>query len=257
MSARAEESPASWRLSTGVNYSRGDYANAIETEVVSVPVSLKLTNGGFSIRASVPWLHVSGPGAVIEGIGGSGVSIGGGAGGSGATTGGVQGDVADRGVSGLGDLGVALGYTIDLGGDAYVDVTARVKLPTASRRKGLGTGETDVTLGAELAKYFGAVGIYGGARRKFAGDSATFPVRNTWSATGGISLDASDTVTLGVDYDWLQSSFRGRQSINEVTAWSNVRLSDRVRLNIYGTTGLNANSVDFAGGLSVSYRFGR
>ena len=46
-------------------------------------------------------------------------------------------------------MSVTLGYSFDFGHDLYLDATGRVKLPTASRSKRLGTGKVDVTLGAD------------------------------------------------------------------------------------------------------------
>jgi hypothetical protein len=43
--------------------------------------------------------------------------------------------------------------------------------------------------------------------------------------------------------------------ISEITGWSNIYLGDRLRLQVYGTTGFNDNSVDIAAGVGLSWRF--
>jgi hypothetical protein len=72
------------RLSTGINFSRGDYGDPLDTTVISAPVGLKYTRGNFSVRVSVPFVSIDGPGSLIDtpqgrdaGFGGSDSSGGG------------------------------------------------------------------------------------------------------------------------------------------------------------------------------------
>lgn len=252
------------RVSSGVSYSSGKYGDPVATEVLSAPISVKVVRGPLSIRVSIPYVQLRGPGSLIDtpvgGIpaGGSGGSGGSGSGGSGSGNG-NGGEVtpggASRRVSGFGDTNVALTYSFELGRTAWFDTSAKVKIPTASTSKGLGTGRVDVTLQGEFAKEIGKLGLYAGGRRKFAGSSAQFPVRDTWGAGGGINYRVAGTASVGLDYDWQQSSFAGNGAISEITAWTSFRLAKRVRLYVYGSTGTNSNSVDAAGGLTVTYRF--
>jgi hypothetical protein len=281
------------RVSTGSSYSTGKYGDTRATEVISAPVSAKFVRGPLSVRVSVPFVHLRGPGRLIDtplggasdggsgggsgssnsGPGSSSSGSGGGSGssgrgggsgsGSGSSAGsgsGSGGNVinpggTNRSVSGLGDMSVAIAYSLDLGSDAWFDTTAKVKIPSASVRKGLGTGKTDVTLQGELGKDFGPIGVYASGRRKFAGSSTASPLRDTWGAGGGTSYKISDGAAIGLDYDWQQASFRGGTPSSEVTAWSSLRLAKRLSLYVYGSAGTNRGSADAAGGLSLSYRF--
>ncbi|MGC1468719.1 MAG: hypothetical protein WA793_04985, partial [Sphingorhabdus sp.] len=76
----------------------------------------------------------------------------------------------------------------------------------------------------------------------------------TWGAGAGASVRAGNGVTVGADYDWQQSSIVGNQASSEVTGWASFRLAKGFNMSIFGSTGLNSNSTDFAGGLSLSIR---
>ena len=58
--------PGTWRISAGVNYSQGDYGDVQDTKVVSAPVAVKYKRGGFSLRVSVPYVHIDGPGSLLD-----------------------------------------------------------------------------------------------------------------------------------------------------------------------------------------------
>jgi hypothetical protein len=323
----AQEDPGVWRLSTGVNYSEGDYGDVEDTKVVSVPVAVKYKRGGFSVRVSVPYVHVDGPGSLLDtpqgndagfgdddddfddssgsgssgsgssgsgsgssgsgssgsgnsgsgssnsgsgssgsGSGGSGSNSGSGSSGSGSTgsgsgsggtsTGGnvvpVPGASSSRG--GLGDVSVTLGYSLPLGEATFFDLSSRVKLPTASTAKRLGTGKVDVTFGGNLVQEFGDLSLSAGARYRLLGKPAGSTLRNTWGAGAGMSYRLPGGTIVGADYDWRESARIGRGSSSEVTGWVNFGLTRKVRMQLFASTGLNERSTNFAGGLSLSVR---
>jgi hypothetical protein len=180
-------SKESWRLSTGINYSTGNYGELTDTKVIYAPVSLKYKKGNFSVRVSVPFVHVDGPGSLIQTPEGSGGGSGSGSGGrtdnsgpgsansgsgsSGSGSGSVQVDsTAPVPVSskrnGFGDVVVAATYSFDLGSGFYLDASGKVKIPTASTAKRLGTGEVDITPALDLVKEIGPATFYVHGRRK-------------------------------------------------------------------------------------------
>ncbi len=270
-------SPGNFRIGTGFGYSRGDYGDVSDTDVFSVPVSLTYTQGPLKIRVSVPWVRIDGPGSLLTTPQGSG-----GSGNSGSSGGEIEveddedededdddaliggGDDAAAAAaaalplrqqrSGIGDLAVAMTYSFDLGSDFYFEPTARVKLPTASRRKRLGTGKVDLTVSSDLVKELGDATFYVHGRRKFTGKPAGSSIRSVWGAGAGASLMVKDGLAIGADYDWQQASFKGEQSISELTGWLNARLAPGFSLTVYGGTGLNASSADLIAGLGLSLR---
>lgn len=157
--------------------------------------------------------------------------------------------------SGLGDVNIFASYSFDLGGGTYLDPSVKLKLPTASRADRLGTGEIDVTTALDLVHEFGPVTAYVHGRRKFAGKPVGSSVRSTWGAGGGLSVRAGNGVSLGADYDWQQSAFALRPASSEASAWANFRLARGISMTAYAGTGLNANSADVFGGLTLGLRF--
>lgn len=155
----------------------------------------------------------------------------------------------------MGDASATLSYTLDLGQGLYLDVAGKLKIPTASRSKRLGTGKVDFTASADLGKDVGAASFYLSGRRKFAGKPTGSSIRSVWGAGGGASLRVSRGVTLGGDYDWQQSSFAGGQSSSEVTGWAYFRINRTLGLTTYLGMGLNSASARVLGGATLTFRF--
>lgn len=308
--AQQADEPAadSLRVSVGATYADGRYGQTARTEIATVPVSVKYTHSRFSVKVTTAYVHLRGPGTLLDGTGsgasgsgssggsGSGVasepeietepgddSAGGGAGsggdtgsgsgenegegggtgtgtgsgtgsGNGAGTGGPLVPLSRRNRGGLGDTTVTLAYSLPLGNHFAFEPRSRFKLPTASARKGIGTGKVDVTLAADLVGAFGRTTLYASARRRFLGRTARFPVRDGWGFGAGASHVLGPVLTLGADYDWLQSATPGRGPISEGTVWISARLSRQLRLQAYGGTGFSSRSADTIGGLTLVWR---
>lgn len=283
------------RVSVGATYAEGRYGQPARSEIATVPVSVKYTRGRFSVKVTVPYVHIRGPGTLLDGTGsgasGSGNS-GSGSGGSevseqeketetgGTGTGGDAGSGSDNGEddgtgagmgtgtggtagvppvpmrsrSGLGDTTVTLAYALPLSEQLSLESRGRIKVPTASTRKAIGTGQVDVTLAADLVGTFGPATVYAGGRRRFLGRSTRFPVRDGWGFGGGASYQIAAAFTVGADYDWLESATPGRSPISEASVWISARLSRKVRLQAYGGTGFSSRSADALGGLTLVWR---
>lgn len=255
-----------WTLSTGATYSSGDYGDLTDTKVFAVPFSLTVRNGNWKFRASIPWVSISGPALLIQTPGGSGSGGGGPGGGPGPSAGDAVGD--DNGGSGgggshdhtgrrsgIGDVNLAATYDLDLGHDFYVEPGVKLKVPTASRRKRIGTGKADVTVSSDLVKDIGPWTFYAGARRRFVGQATGFNLRSTWGAGAGASFRATRRVLVGADYDWQQSAVQGRGPSSELSGWASMPLVSRARLTLSATKGFTRNSARYAAAAIVSYRF--
>ena len=228
------------QVGAGVDYSSGDYGDVADTEILALPVSVKYNTGNFYVRASLPYVHVKGPGSVVPGDGG-------------AVPGGPSGAVRSR--SGIGDLSLSAGYTLPLAERTYLDLTARVKVPTASEAKGLGTGTTDITAEAALTQQLGQLSLSARGGRRFNGSSTLFPLRDVWQAGAGAYYQTGN-LTLGLDYDWREGSLSTAADRSEMTGSATFKLSRQVRVQAYGYTGFTNGSPDAGGGLQLFYRFG-
>lgn len=228
------------QVSTGFDYSSGDYGDTVDTDFLAIPVTLKYQADNWYVKTSISYLDVEGPDGVIPGDGG-GVNNPGGA-------------VSSR--SGIGDLWVTAGYSLGIGDSTWFDAVGKVKLPTASEAKSLGTGTTDYVAQGELFHSFGDVSVsaYGG--RRFNGSSDLFDLRDAWLGGAGVYVNA-DRVMLGLDYDYRQGSTETSSDISEITGSVTYKLSDALRLQGYGYTGLSDGSPDLGGGLQILFRFGQ
>ncbi|WP_225009017.1 hypothetical protein [Novosphingobium percolationis] len=354
--AQEEGPPAatSIKVSAGVNYSEGHYGRSARTRVLTAPITVRVTRGRFSLRISVPFVSIDGPGTLLDGArsstsgstgatsggdvsgsddaasgsgdaisddngaiddnggssggsddggsggGGSGGSddgsgsggSGGGSGSGGGDDGGSSGSGSGSGSggsggsgsddpggpprieptypapplaaapapassgqrSGLGDITVTLAYAADPLPWLTLQASGRVKLPTASRSRGIGTGKVDTTLAAEAIARFGAASVHAGARRRFLGRPVGWTIRDGWGVGAGASYALGKGVSFGVDYDWLQSATPGRAPLSEATGWISLPLDQRLRLQAYAGTGFSSRSSALLAGLSVSLR---
>lgn len=261
--ADTAENDTAVTVSVGTNYTTGDYGDPQKTNILSVPVSVRLRTGNFSLRASIPWIRLDGPGQLIDSGFDDGGGSGRGRGRSGSNSGSGSGiDIDDDGnplnngvTSGLGDLTIAATYELELASNVWLDANARVKVPTASVADRLGTGEVDVTVGGDLVTEIGDVTLYAGGRRRFVGNSATTTYRDVWGAGAGLSVQAADGVTVGADVDWQQSAVIGNGVSSDISGWASFRLVGPLRLKLFAGTGLSTNSHAFTGGASLTYRF--
>ena len=238
--AAAQTSETAVRLSTGLEYSSGDYGGTETIEDLYVPVIGSVTYGRISFQLTLPYLSVTGPaGTTITEPGGEPVS------GSGATT----------TESGLGDIiaGATL-YDIFCSSDYGIalDLTGKIKFGTADEEKGLGTGEPDYTLRADLYKFFEQFTLIGSAGYKFRGDPAGYDLENVLIGSIGGAFSFNDDARLGITYDYRESALIDGDAVSEVSAFLSRNLNDSWRLQFYAFTGFSDSSPDWGGGVLVS-----
>jgi hypothetical protein len=223
------------QFGVGADYSSGDYATTPDTDILALPVSFKLKQGDFIVRAALPYLRVDGP--AIPGDGGA-----------------LPGATSST-RSGFGDLALAAGYSFALADTTFFYVTGKVKLPTASQAKALGTGTTDFTAEGELVQMFGSTSVSLRGGRRFNGANAAFPLADVWQA-GGSLYHTSGKMTLGLDYDWREKAVPLAADRSEVTGSLSYKLTDSFHVQGYGVGGLSDGSPNLGGGLQLIYRLG-
>jgi hypothetical protein len=238
--ASAQSSETTIRLSTGLEYSSGDYGGTETIEDLYVPIIGSVSYGRLSFELTVPYLSVTAPaGTTITEPGGEPVS------GSGPTL----------TESGLGDIiaGATLYdvfYSSDLG--IALDLTGKIKFGTADEEKGLGTGEQDYTLRADLYKFFEKFTLMGSAGYKFRGEPADQDLENVFLGSIGGVFSPNDQSRFGVIYDYRESALLDGDAISELSAFLSRNLSDTWRLQFYAFTGFSDSSPDWGGGVLVS-----
>lgn len=236
-------------FSTGFNYSSGDYGDVENTEVYAIPLSARLTAGDWSIRVSAPYLQVTGPADIADTTDGSASS-----GGSGT---GSTGTVARTGTErGIGDTTLSVERTFSRigGSNAYVEVAARVRLPTGDEDKGLGVGATDYTLNAELGASTRDGGAYVYAGRRFLGDRDDLDRQDGWQAGFGGWIPVGDQTRVGAFASWREASVEGNDDPAEAGAFVTFRLTEQLRMSVTASGGLSEASPDYSAGIRFTWR---
>ncbi|MCC7249736.1 MAG: hypothetical protein IT473_14025 [Lysobacter sp.] len=259
-SALSAQAGTTLDLSTGLSYSSGEYGETASTDVFVVPLSAKLRTGNWTFKASVPYLRVDGPANAAVVLDDSGGGDGGGGSGrdhpedDGEDP--ISGAAADRKESGFGDTSLSATYSFDqLGGSStYLDLTGRVRLPTGDEGKGLGIDTTDYGLSAEFGIDKDAGGAYIMAGRRFLGDADAFAREDGWQAGVGAWRNLGERSSIGIGYDWRESSTGTGQDPAEIYAYLSVKMSDAWKINLNGSGGLNDASADYSVGVNLTWR---
>ena len=248
--ARPSEAPrqsraAAAEISTGIDYQEGGYGTGERIDLISVPATLRVRTGRVTFSGSVPWQRLEGPGnAVGGGLLGLPIII-------------DPTRPATRQIrEGLGDARVAAAYTIpgeSLGGLSLA-LTAQAKLPTASARKGLGTGKADYTAGAEVWTRIGKVQPYAVVGYTVPGDPDGFDLRNSVFARAGVGLGLSNKVTGNLVYGYARSLSPLVPDEQQIGTGISAAIGRGVTLGLQGSAGLSDGSPDFGAGLSLGIK---
>ena len=233
---------AFWDLSarSGFDFSSGLYGGAKPTEILSVPASLKAVKGPWTLRADFSWLRISGP-AILLDAGGTNAALG----------------IRTSGhASGAGDIQLYGTYSVESlwASGWFVDLTARVKAPTASFAKGLGTGAWDGGAQVDIAKTFGGLIPFFQVGYRFTGSPAGYTLRNIVYGSAGLQYAWNEHIATGLSYDIRQAALATAKTPQEGTAYVNYKLSDRWSVNVYGTAGFSPNSPSAGGGVAITLR---
>lgn len=243
---RAPSAAAKWQsieVYSGFDYSAGDYGETVSTDILYFPLTVKYATGPWTFRGTASYVRVHGPANVI-GIGENSTFIG--------NTG--AGARFDR--SGPGDSIVGVTYSLPaLWHDSlFIDLTGKVKLPTASVAKALGTGKTDFTGQIDIAKAMGRLTPFATIAYRIIGKPNAYPLHDAWNASFGLQYTLSRKISTGVAFDYRQSASPGGIDPQELFTYVNIGLGREWSLDLYGVAGLSNGSPDAAGGMQITFR---
>lgn len=257
-------------FSTGVDYSRGDFDADAKTSVLYAPFTTQLAWGDWSFGATIPYIRIEGPGAVVGG-GDTGVVV---------TCGqrrqrlglcpqaepsAPQAAVTTAG--GLGDLSFSAGYLLPEAwtGTWLVELQGRLKAPTASTRNGLGTGKVDYGIGVDIARGHGTVRPFINLGYRVLGDF-TYVNPATGEAqdvdfSNGPTVSAGTSVVLGdntllFSYDYARKTVDTASDSHSLYGGWTYHVGPHLDLTGYGAAGLSRSAPDFAVGLQISVPVG-
>jgi opacity protein-like surface antigen len=223
-------------LTTGVDYSSGDYGTGTDTDILVVPLAARLRTGDLRFTASIPYIHIDGAN-IVGGDGGPII---------------VDPDSPRVSRSGIGDLTLGMNYGVpeqELG--FGLDFGARVKLPTAE--SGLGTGETDYSFSTELSKTFGTVTPFVSAGYRVLGDPEGVELNNAFFGSAGASVLMGRSVVLA-SYDYREATSALTEESQEIFGAFSTPMSETLNFTLYGSAGLSNGAPDYGVGAMLTVR---
>jgi hypothetical protein len=238
-STAAHAADSALSLSTGLDYSVGNYGDTQDTETWFLPFNLKYRSGRYTFKLGTSHLWVKGPQSVTP----EGDPLPGGG--------------TKRMVHGAGDVTASLLANVLDEDKAWLDLdlTGKIKFGTADTSKALGTGENDYSLQTSLYKTLGNWGPYLDLGYRWKGDPAGVNYRNVWFGAVGASYRINRTWSAGADYSWRDRQTATSSQMSEATVYANYRIDAHNKLNVYGVTGFSDASPDWGIGLTAAHTF--
>jgi len=239
ISAAAHAADNKLSLSTGLDYSVGDYGEPEDTQTWFLPVNLKYSHDRYTLRLGTSYIWMTGPMSVTpEGdpLPGGGVV---------------------RTVQGAGDVTASLAATLlDEDQSGFdLDLVGKIKFGTADTDKALGTGENDYSLQASLYKTLGAWGPYLDLGFRWKGDPTGVNYRNVGYGTAGASYRINKTWSAGADYNWRNKLTATSSPVSEASLYANYKIDGHNKFVAYGVAGFSDASPDWGIGLTAIHAF--
>ncbi len=247
--AIAQDQPAETRdktaaeISVGVDYEEGSYGTDQDIRSWSVPATVKVQHDRLTFAVSVPWrwIEAEGTGTIVTPDGPLGLPLFP-----------SETQVDQRIVrEGLGDVTLAAAYALPVK-VVNLSVSGTVKLPTAD--EGLGTGETDYAVGADISKTIGAgITPFAGLTYTMPGSSEGYERNDGVAVNAGVAAQIGKRATGFVAYQDSASTSDGLPDGQRVATGVNVGLGGGLSLGAYGSAGLSAGAPDLATGLRLGF----
>lgn len=196
-------------------FSSGDYGESVDTDIMYFPVSYSVTRGKWAAQLTVPHLRVEGIGNVLVNVGGVNRA--------------VAGNRRETN-SGVGDSTLALTYQMDPFSDSspFIDFRLDVKIPTADRDKGLGTGEMDYSAQMDISQNYGESVLFGTFGYTFRGKTDFYAgLEDSAYIQLGIARPLTTQWNVGVFYDFRVPASAFSPEIHELVPYFSYQISDR------------------------------
>ena len=250
-----------WKISESVTYERGDFGTGTETTTVYIPTVLKRYFEKGDISLVVPYIHIEGSGAVITVDGVPQRSKKNGRGNSNGSGGGPSSTTSVSSVSngGIGDVLLKGSYYLleETAQPLNLSLVGKIKFPTASHGRNLGTGKFDEGFGAEASKeilkdwtlftdaYYTILGTPAGAD--------TF--RNQFAFDVGAGYQIISPLNLSLFFEQKTAIVAGTSAPRNVNLNAEYQLTHDFRLFGTALAGLSDGSSDYGLTAGVSLRF--
>ena len=228
-------------FSTGFIYSSGDYGASDVTDIYLIPFSVRVNTGPLRASLTLPYLRIDSPGNVVGGGDGPPIIID------------PNAPVTRTRREGFGDLSLGAAYTLpkDFLGPVDVDLSGRVKIPTSSNNKFLGTGKADFAVASEFSYPIDSWAPYVRIGYRFFGDLPTIDLKNGATASIGTTKQLGRIVAI-VSYDYSRATTSAVEDAHELFGALSGPLAGPLNWTGYGIVGMSTGSPDFGLGLLLT-----
>jgi len=253
---------SSTTLSVGGTYSDGKYGTENLTTSTYVPVVATYKNKMFEMTVTVPYIELDSEGSFTWTPGGpvpiSPVKP------SDYLTSTVSTTPFDptttpagtkTQTSGLGDVNAKIAYTFVPTSGLYLKTSAIMKLATADKEKGLGTGENDYSGQIDLYKILGSTYLYLTGGYTFMGDSETVNYNDSAYGSAALGYNFTKALSTGVNYAYRQTLFDTIDDTQNSSVYMSFKPSKSFKMDMSYTYGLSDTSADNAYTLTLSTTF--
>jgi len=241
-----------WNASAGAKYASGDYGTADETQTLQLPLTLSYIRGGWSFAATVSYLQLQSDGNYTMSPGGLITKEAEASASKGPAKSGSSGGTM---VGGLGDTLIEAGYAFFPESLPMVKLAAILKLPTADEAKGLGTGESDLSLQVSLFENLGAFSLSAFAGYMMTGDTDAVAYDDIFYGSAGAMYVLDPKWSVGASYYYAQEVLEILDPVTHLSLYLNGALSERAMLGLSYTHGLSDATADSAFGISLGLAF--
>lgn len=244
-------------LGSGVSYTSGTYGNntgsSASTHILAVPFTARYERDAWTLRATLPYLRITGPGNVVPGVGPTATVSAVGLALLGASR---SSQASSTTVSGLGDASVAATYMFYAADKAAgVGLTGRVKFATGDERQSLGTGSTDKGFQLEGFRQFERNRLFVAVGYTFFGDSPIAQFQNVANFGAGASHRTDTDDVFGVTFDARQAGSPAPSALRELSSFWTHPIDRNWRMQLYALKGFATGSPDWGAGLNAAYAF--
>jgi len=226
-------------LETGAHYNTGKYGGTQSTEILYVPVTGKYRSGLWTMKVTVPYLQITGPANVINGVG---QTV--------ATTG-----AARTTRSGMGDVVASVSNTVynDASSGLFANLTGKVKFGTASSAQGLGTGKNDYAVQSELYRVNDNLTTFGTLGYQIYGRPAGYRLNNAFYGSLGGSYKFDQETSGGILLSLGQKITTTGSSRAKALLFATRKLDKAWKMQGYVLRGFTRSVPDWGAGVTVSY----
>jgi hypothetical protein len=222
-----------WQAGVSLSHLSGDYGTDEITKMVYLPFTVKRYFERSDVAATIPYLSIETTGAQVI-IAGQVQTVG-------------EGGGDPERESGLGDIVFKWSYYLTEQSVAwpYLDVVAKLKVPTADEEKGLGTGEFDFGVGLDASYRLREVHLLlADLGYAFVGEPEGIEYRNQLVFDVGYGYQMTEKLMVSAYYESRNSLLESNPDPKSLMFYGSYRLRPDLRMDLIVDFGLSDGAAD-------------